>query len=86
MFVCFFFLAQSSTIGIIPGLKETFIKRHILERTNEAEIRQKEQFQKMESCLENLWNEIRLKVPQRQKQTQERHEKEWASLVGLCQT
>ena len=39
----------------------------------------------MESCQENLWNEIQLKGPQRQKQTQEQNKKEWASLVSLYQ-
>ena len=39
----------------------------------------------MESCRENLWNEIQMKGPQRQKQTEEQSEKEWASSVGLCQ-
>ena len=30
-----------------------------------------EQSEKAESCLENLWNEIQLREPQRQEQTQE---------------
>ena len=41
--------------------KETFKKRYIVERTNKAEIRPKEQSEKAESCRENLWNEIQLK-------------------------
>ena len=44
-------------------LKETFIKRYLVEITNEAEIRPEEQSQKTESCQENLWNEIQLKGP-----------------------
>ena len=53
---------------IISGLKETFL---IVERTNKAEIRPDEQNEKAESCRENLWNEIQLKGPLRQKQSQE---------------
>ena len=52
--------------------------------TNKAEIRPEEESEKAESCRENLWNEMRLKGPQRQKQTQEQSKKEWASSVGLC--
>ena len=47
--------------SIISGLKETFIKRRIVERTNKAEIRFEEQSEKAESRGENLWNEIQLK-------------------------
>ena len=36
----------SQPLGIISGLKETFIKRHKVERTNKAEIRPEEQSQK----------------------------------------
>ena len=43
------------------GLKETFIERYIVERTNKAEIRLEEQSQKMESGQKNLRNEIKLK-------------------------
>ena len=43
---------------IISGLRETFIRRYVVERTNKAEIRPEEQ-----SCLENLWNETQLKGP-----------------------
>ena len=52
-------------LGIISGLRETFIKRcrPIVERTNKPEIRPEEQSQKAESCWENLWNEIQLKGP-----------------------
>ena len=57
----------SQSLGIISGLKETFIKRYVVERTNKAELRAEEQSKKTESCRENLWNEIQLKGPQRQK-------------------
>ena len=45
------------------GLKETFIKKYIVEKTNKAEIRPEEQSEKAESCWENLWNEIQWKGP-----------------------
>ena len=51
----------SQSQRIISGLKKIFIKRYILERTNKAEKRPKEQSEKAESCRENLWNEIQLK-------------------------
>ena len=54
-------------LGIISGLRETFLKRYLVERTNQAEMRKDEQSEKMESYPENLWNEIQLKGPQRQK-------------------
>ena len=47
----------------MSGLKETFIKRYIPERTNKAEIRLEEQSEKAGSCWENLWKEIQLKEP-----------------------
>ena len=53
----------SQPLGIISGLKETFIKRHIVERTNKAEIRPEKLSEKTETCRENLWNEIQLKGP-----------------------
>ena len=40
--------------GIISGLKETFIKRYIVERASRAEIRPEEQTEKTESSPENL--------------------------------
>ena len=46
---------------IISGLRKTFIKRYINERTKKAGIRPEEQDDKAESCRENLWNEIQLK-------------------------
>ena len=48
---------------IIPGLRETFIRRYMVERTNKAEIRREEESEKAESYRENLWNEIQLKGP-----------------------
>ena len=48
---------------IISGLRETFIKKYVVERTDKAEIRLEEQSEKAESCRENLWNEIQLKGP-----------------------
>ena len=48
---------------IISGLRETFIKRCLVERTNKAELRPEEQSETAESCRENLWNEIQLKGP-----------------------
>ena len=39
---------------ITSGLKETFMKRYVVERTNKAEIRPEEQSEKSESCRENL--------------------------------
>ena len=55
--------AQPTTLGIISRLKETFIKRQIVERANKAEIRPEKQSAKTESCRDNLWNEIQLKGP-----------------------
>ena len=48
-------------------MRETFIKRFVAERTNKAEIRREEQSETVESCRENVWNEIQLKGPLRQK-------------------
>ena len=68
----------------MSGLRETFINRYTAERTNKEEIRSEEQSEKVDGCQGNLWNEIQLKGPYRQKQTQEQNKKEWASLAGLC--
>ena len=38
----------------MSGLREIFIKRYIVERTNKAETRPEEQSEKAESCRENL--------------------------------
>ena len=57
----------SQPLRITSGLRETFIKRYIVKRTNKAEIRPEEQNEKAESFRENLWNEIQLKEPHRQK-------------------
>ena len=53
--------------GFILGLKKTFIRRHIVDRANKAEIKPEEQSEKTESCWENLWNKMQLKVEQTQK-------------------
>ena len=57
------FFEPSQPLGFITRLKETFIRRYIVERTNKAEIRPEEQNEKTESSRENLWNEIQLKGP-----------------------
>ena len=44
---------------IVSGLKETFLKRHIVEKTDKAEIRPEEQSEKAESCLKNLRNQFK---------------------------
>ena len=54
-------LSSVSHLGLY--MKEIFIKRYVVERTNKAERRPEEQSEKTESCRENLWNEIQLKVP-----------------------
>ena len=59
------------------GLRETFIKRYIV-------LRPEEHSEKAKSCRENLWSEIELNGPLRQKQTQEQNKKDFASLVGVC--
>ena len=52
---------RSQPLRIKSGLRETFIKRHVVERTNEAEIRPGEQSEKTEGCRKNLSNEVKLK-------------------------
>ena len=44
-------------------IRETLIKIYTVERTSKAEVRLGEQSEKVESCWENLWNEIQLKGP-----------------------
>ena len=39
------------------------MKRYVVERASEAELRPEEQSEKVESCRDNLWNEIQLKGP-----------------------
>ena len=51
------------SLGIVSGLKETVIKRYVVERNIKTEIRPEEQSEKTETCRENLWNEIQLKGP-----------------------
>ena len=43
---------------IISGLSVTFVKIYTVERTDKAEMRPEEQSEEVESCWENLWNEI----------------------------
>ena len=57
------FLAQSATRDNISGLRETFVKRYIVERTNKAQVRSEVRDVKAESCQENVWNEMQLKGP-----------------------
>ena len=40
--------------GHKSGLRETFIKRDIVETTNKAEIRPEEQIEKAKCCRQNL--------------------------------
>ena len=58
------------------------MKRDIVERTDKAERRPEEQSERVESCRENLWNEIQLKGPKRQKQTQEQNNKKKVGKLG----
>ena len=51
----------------MQGLRETFVKRYTVERTKKAEVRPEERVEEAESDRENLWNEIQLKEPYRQK-------------------
>ena len=62
MFVSWFFKPIQPQ-RIISGLRETFIKKYIVERTNTEEIRPEEQSEKAETCRENVWNEIQLRGP-----------------------
>ena len=56
-------LNSSQPQWIISGLRETFTKTYVVERTVKAELRPEEQSEKAESCRVNLWNEIQLKEP-----------------------
>ena len=47
----------------------------MVERTNKAGVRREKHSEKTESYRENLWNEIQLKGPQRQKQSQGQNQK-----------
>ena len=49
---------------IISGLREAFVNRYIVERTNKAEIRPEEQRERESGELSGeFWNEIQLKGP-----------------------
>ena len=51
-------------LGIISGLKKTFMKRYVVGRTNKAEIRPEEHSEKTDSCWENeFMTEIQVKGP-----------------------
>ena len=55
---------QREPLRIISGLKETFIKRHIVEKDQEGRNKTgKKQSEKAESCRGNSWNEIQLRGP-----------------------
>ena len=71
----------SQPLGITSGLKETFIKRHTVERTSKVEIRPEEQNEKTESCRETLWN--KKNGHKRETDTKTETKKEWASSVDL---
>ena len=60
--VCWCF-KSSQPQRIISGPKETLVKRCIVERINEAEIRPEEQSEKANSCRKSSYNEIQLKGP-----------------------
>ena len=77
--------AQSATEVYIRAEGDFHKGIYIVERTNKAESRPEEPSEETYSYRENLWNEIQLKVPERQEQTQEQNKKEWAISVGLCQ-
>ena len=53
----------SQPLRTTSRLKETFIQRHIVERTNKIKIKPEKQSEKTESCRETVWNEIHLKGP-----------------------
>ena len=67
--------AQSITKDYIRAEGDFLKEIYVAERTNKADIRPEEQSEKAESCRENLWNEIQLKGPLRQKQTMSRIKK-----------
>ena len=46
----------------MSGLKVTFKKRFVAEKTSKAEIRPEEQSEKADFSRENLWNETQLKA------------------------
>ena len=57
----------SFVVDVVADYFKQTVQRHIVERTNKAEIRPEEQSDKAESCWENLWNEIQLRGQKRQK-------------------
>ena len=65
-------------------LRESFVERYIVQRTNEAEIRPEEQSQIKESCREHGMKYSPKGHIDRNRQ--EQNKEEWASSVGLCRT
>ena len=59
--------AQSTTKDYARAEADFHREMYIVDRTNKAKIRPEEHSKKAEICQENLWNEIQLKGPQRQK-------------------
>ena len=60
------------------------MKRYIVERTNKAELRPKEQSEKAASCRENVRNEIPGERVIKAETDTKTEFKKWASSVGLC--
>ena len=58
---------------------------YIVKRTNTAGRRLEEQSEKVESCQENLWNEIRWKGHKNRNRHKKRMKRSGQSSVGLCQ-
>ena len=67
----------------MSGLKETFIKRYIVERTTQTEIRPEEESEKAESCQKNLWNKIQSNGPQTETDTKNRIKKKRSGQARL---
>ena len=56
---CELVIKASQPQRIISGLRETFVKRYIVQRTNKAELRPEVQSEKVKSCRENLERAIK---------------------------
>ena len=54
---------HKKSLSLNEKFRETFNKRYVAERTNKVEMRLENQSEKVESCQENLWNEIQLEGP-----------------------
>ena len=68
----------------MSGLKETFIKRYTVERTNKAEIRSEEQSEKAR-VVGRIYEMKYSWKGHKDRHKQEQNTKEWASSLGLCQ-